>query len=54
MTDVPWRDTVLDKPLPVKNGFFELGNEPGLGFDLVEEEIENHPGVTRRRAGFYL
>jgi len=54
VTDVPWRDRVLDKPLPVRNGFFELSDEPGLGFDLVEEELEKHPGVTQRRPGFYV
>jgi galactonate dehydratase len=54
VTDVPWRDTVLDKPLPVVNGVFELSAEPGLGFDLIEEELERHPGVTLRRAGFYV
>jgi galactonate dehydratase len=54
ITDVPWRDTVLDKPLPVKNGVFALGDEPGLGFDLNEEELDRHPGVTRRRPGFYV
>jgi galactonate dehydratase len=53
-TDVPWRDTVLDRPLPVRNGFYELGNEPGLGFDLIDEEMERHPGVTVRRPGFYV
>lgn len=53
-TDVPWRDTCLDKPLPVENGFFHLSDEPGLGFDLVEEELEKHPGVTVRRPGFYV
>jgi galactonate dehydratase len=53
-TDVPWRDSVLDKPLPVRNGFFELSDEPGLGFDLVEEELGKHPGITQRRAGFYI
>lgn len=54
LTDVPWRDTVLDKPLPVSSGFFELTNEPGLGFDLVEAELEKHPGVTYPREGFYI
>lgn len=54
VTDVPWRDRVLDRPLPVRNGTFELGNEPGLGFDLVEAELEKHPGVIQRRAGFYV
>lgn len=54
VTDVPWRDTVLDKPLPVRNGFFELSDQPGLGFDLVEEEMERHPGIRIRREGFYV
>ena len=54
VTDVPWRDTVLDRPLPVRDGFFELNDEPGLGFDLIEKELEKHPGVTLRRTGFYV
>ena len=54
VTDVPWRDTVLDKPLPIRDGSFELNDEPGLGFDLVEKELEKHPGVTQRRPGFYV
>lgn len=54
VSDVEWRDSVLDKPLPVRNGFFELNDEPGLGFDLVEEELEKHPGIRQRRAGFYI
>ena len=54
MTDVAWRDTVLDKPLPVKQGYFQLGDDPGLGFDLVEKELERHPGVLRPRPGFYV
>lgn len=54
MTDAPWRDAALDAPLPVKDGFFALSEKPGLLFDLVEEELERHPGVARRRAGFYV
>lgn len=54
VTDVPWRDKILDKPLPVRQGSFHLGNEPGLGFDLVEEELERHPGVRTARPGFYV
>jgi galactonate dehydratase len=53
-TDVPWRDTVIDKPLPIKNGVYTLSDEPGLGFDLVDEEMQRHPGVTVRRPGFYV
>lgn len=53
-SDVPWRDTVLDKPLPVENGFFHLSGEPGLGFDFNEEELERRPGVRAPRPGFYV
>jgi galactonate dehydratase len=52
--DVPWRDTVLDRPLPVSDGHFHLDTRPGLGFDLVEEELERHPGVRAPREGFYV
>ncbi len=54
LTDVPWRDTVLDKPLPVKGGAFHLGSDPGLGFDLNEDEVESHLGVIEPRPGFYV
>jgi galactonate dehydratase len=54
LQDVPWRDTVLDRPLPVRNGSFHLDGKPGLGFDLVEEEMERHPGVRVARDGFYV
>lgn len=54
LNDVPWRDTVLDKPLPVRDGCFDLNDEPGLGFDLVEDELERHPGIAIRRVGFYI
>ncbi len=53
-TDGPWRNACLDKPLPVRDGFYELDDTPGLGFDLVEEELERHPGVLVRRPGFYV
>lgn len=54
LIDVPWRDAVLDKPLPIQNGFFHLNDGPGLGFDLIEGELERHPGITSRRRGFYI
>lgn len=54
MTDVPWRDSVVDKPLPIHSGYFHLGAEPGLGFDLVERELEQHPGLTHGRPGYYI
>jgi galactonate dehydratase len=52
--DVPWRDTIIDHPLPIENGKFILSDSPGLGIDLVEEEMENHPGIREERDGFYV
>jgi len=52
--DVPWRDKVLDRPLPVKDGYYRLDDRPGLGFELVEEDLERHPGVRAAREGFYV
>ncbi|MEM6550613.1 MAG: mandelate racemase/muconate lactonizing enzyme family protein [Planctomycetota bacterium] len=43
--DVPWRDTVIDHPLDVRDGKLHLSDRPGLGVDLVEDEMEKHPGV---------
>lgn len=54
LMDVPWRDSVIDKPLPIENGFFRLPDAPGLGFDFVESELEAHPGVRAARPGFYI
>jgi galactonate dehydratase len=54
LMDVPWRDTVIDSPLPVRGGFFHLSDTPGLGFDLVEAEMDAHPGVVTPRPGFYV
>lgn len=54
LIDVPWRDTVLDSPLPVRGGQFHLSEKPGLGVDLVEEEMARHPGVVKAGPGFYV
>jgi galactonate dehydratase len=55
-TDVPWRDTVIDHPIAdmVQNGYLKLSDRPGLGVDLVEAEMEKHPGITENRPGFYI
>lgn len=53
-SDVPWRDLVLDRPLPVEGGFFHLGEAPGLGFDFNEDELARHPGVREPKKGFYI
>ncbi|MFN8470916.1 MAG: mandelate racemase/muconate lactonizing enzyme family protein [Anaerolineae bacterium] len=52
--DVPWRDEVIDHPIPADGGYFHLSDRPGLGVDLVEEAMEAHPGVTTPREGFYV
>lgn len=54
--DVEWRDTVIDNPIKdmVKNGHLHLSERPGLGVDLVEEEMKKHPGVLKSRKGFYV
>ncbi len=54
VTDVPWRDTVLGAPLPISGGYFHLTDSPGLGIDLIEEELAAHPGVLTPREGFYV
>jgi galactonate dehydratase len=53
-SDVAWRDEILNQPLPIEAGAFSLSDSPGLGFDLVEEQLERHPGVTTPRPGFYI
>ena len=53
-TDVPWRDTVISRPLQIKNGHFILDDVPGLGVDLVDEVMEAHPGITREKPGYYV
>jgi galactonate dehydratase len=45
LTDVPWRDECLSHPLPIDNGCFVLPNRPGLGFDVSEAVLGQHPGV---------
>ena len=52
--DVPWRDKIIDHPLPIDNGHLHLSDRPGLGVDLIEEEMEKHPGIRIPREGFYI
>ncbi|MEP6805795.1 MAG: mandelate racemase/muconate lactonizing enzyme family protein, partial [Flavobacterium sp.] len=54
--DVPWRDTVITHPIKdmIHNGHLRLSERPGLGVDLVEEEMEKHPGILIPRPGFYV
>jgi len=54
--DVPWRDAVLTHPLDVRDGRLHLSERPGLGVDLIESELEKHPGIRRldEKANFYV
>jgi galactonate dehydratase len=55
-TDVPWRDTVITHSIKemIKDGQLLLSDRPGLGVDLIEEEMERHPGIVTHRDGFYI
>ncbi|MEM9837442.1 MAG: mandelate racemase/muconate lactonizing enzyme family protein [Bacteroidota bacterium] len=55
-TDVPWRDEIITRPIAdmIKNGKLHLSEAPGLGVDLIEEEMEKHPGITTEKPGFYI
>jgi galactonate dehydratase len=52
--DVPWRDKIIDEPINIENGKLILSDKPGLGVDLIEEEMELHPGIVSPREGFYV
>jgi galactonate dehydratase len=39
--DMPWHDKVQTNPLKIKDGYFELPTEPGLGTDLDEKVIKS-------------
>ncbi len=54
LNDVPWRDTCLSHPLPVEKGYFIMPDRPGLGFDVNEEVLLEHPGLKQKRNGFYI
>ena len=39
----PWEKKVLTPPVEVKDGYLEIPERPGLGVDLVFEELTKHP-----------
>jgi L-alanine-DL-glutamate epimerase-like enolase superfamily enzyme len=41
--DAPWRDDLMTHPLEIENGYLKLSHRPGLGSDLIEEELRKHP-----------
>lgn len=43
--DVPWRSALVRGWQPLRGGEFILGDAPGLGIDIDEDEIARHPYV---------
>ena len=39
----PWSQKVLTNPVEVKDGYIEITERPGLGIDLVLDELPKHP-----------
>ncbi len=56
LNDVPWRDEVMSHPLDVRKGVLHLSDRPGLGVDLLDDELEKHPGVRvlNGKENFYV
>ena len=44
--DAPWRDDIMTHPLEIVDGCLVLSNRPGLGSDLIEEELLKHPPAS--------
>mgnify|MGYP003598523960 CR=1 FL=1 len=47
---------VLSHPLDVSGGYLHLSERPGLGVDLVEDELARHPGIRelKEKENFYV
>lgn len=43
--DNPWRNDLVMDPLEVKDGFLKLPQKPGLGTDVNEDAVAEHPPV---------
>lgn len=41
--DAPWRDDLMTHPFEIAEGHLLLPERPGLGSDLIEEELLKHP-----------
>lgn len=37
--DAPWRDDIMTHPFEIESGYLKLSNRPGLGSDLIEDEL---------------
>lgn len=40
--DVPYRDELIDKPVPIENGYLQIPEEPGLGISLNKEAVAKY------------
>ncbi|MBT9189524.1 mandelate racemase/muconate lactonizing enzyme family protein [Zobellia russellii] len=52
--DVLWRDEVISHPLNIQEGKLVISDRPGLGVDLIESEMEKHPGIRKHKEGYYI
>lgn len=43
--DPPWRDDLLTHPFTIRDGRLQVPTRPGLGSDLIEEQLLKHPAV---------
>ena len=43
LTDVPWRDEVVQSTLEHDRGYWSLPTQPGLGIEVDEEAAKRHP-----------
>jgi galactonate dehydratase len=44
--DVPWRNSLVRGWNPIQNGEFILGDTPGIGLELDEQAIHDHPYIA--------
>jgi L-alanine-DL-glutamate epimerase-like enolase superfamily enzyme len=43
--DAPWRDDLLTHPFEIERGYLKLPTRPGLGSDLIEDQLLRHPAL---------
>ena len=46
-SDVPWRNEISTEEVKFENGNMLIPDKPGLGIDINEEEIKNHPFIAK-------
>jgi len=40
--DAPWRDYLLDMPIPIKDGYIEVPSKPGMGIEINRDKLYKH------------